>query len=1047
MIQPGVAGQFPAPGMLDAPVREREVLEFWREAKIFERSLAQTKDGQRYTIFEGPPTANGRPGVHHVLARAFKDLYPRFWTMRGRFVRRKGGWDTHGLPVEHEVEKEIGILDKSRLEAEVGIAEFTRRCRESVYRYIADWNRMTERMAYWVDLEHPYFTLDNTYIESVWWLLKQLWDRELIYQDYKSVPYDPRIGATLSDAEVAQGYRETDDPSVFVRFKLRDDPATSFLAWTTTPWTLPANMALAVHPDVTYATVKRGEERLIVAEPLLSAVFGEEPVEVLQRTRGCDLAGMRYQPLYDYCESDKDRYYVIGAPFVTTEDGTGIVHVAPAYGPDDLALGKARDLPIYYSVDFTGHVVPEVTVAAGLFFKDADPPIVADLKARGLMFRSGTIRHTYPFGWRTDDPLLYIAKTAWFIKTTAFKRQLIENNEKINWIPENVKQGRFGNWLENNVDWALSRERFWGTPLPLWTDGADYICIGSVKELSERAGRDLSGLDLHRPEIDEIVFVHEGREYRRVPEVIDAWFDSGSMPYAQWHYPFENEALFEESFPADFICEAVDQTRGWFYSLHAIGTMLNALDPQRFAAPTYRNVVCLGHVVDERGEKMSKSKGNAIDPWEIFDSLGADALRWNLFAATPPGAAKRVTIESVRDGTKPLFNTLWNTLNFFTLYANDDGVGIPADVPAAQRSDMDRWAVARLDDLIAEATRRLESYDAQGAARAVETFIDELSTWYVRLSRDRFWAGGQTQDKAAAYRTLYECLTGLASLLAPFVPFLAESLYQMLVRSMDPSAPESVHLAQWPVTQAGRTDPNLVAAMHVAQETVDLGRQVRAGAKIKTRQPLPVVYVRPRNAADADALRRFRALVLDELNVKDLQVVGLDAQFIDYALRPNLPRLGPRYGKKLGALRQALAAADARAVAAAVNAGREFEVSVNGEVFKLEPDDVLVDSKSAQGFVSAESDGMLVALDTRIDDALAKEGLAREVVRALQDARKHKALHIADRIVARITADAEYAAAIAVWHDYIKEQTLATKLEVVMGDELAVNVEKTPATR
>jgi isoleucyl-tRNA synthetase len=1048
MMEPGTPGQFPAPGMLhDVPTREREVLEFWRDAKIFERSLAQTKTGVPYTMFEGPPTANGRPGVHHVLARAFKDLYPRFWTMRGRFVRRKAGWDTHGLPVEHEVEKEIGILDKSRLEAEVGIAEFTRRCRESVYRYIADWNVMTERMAFWVDLKHPYFTLDNTYIETVWWLLKQLWDNGLIYQDYKSVPYDPRIGATLSDAEVAQGYRETDDPSVFVRFKLRDDPATSFLAWTTTPWTLPANMALAVHPDVTYVTVDHGGEKLIVAEPLLRAVFGDEPVSVVRRARGKELEGTRYQPLYEYCTSDEERYFVIAAPFVTTEDGTGIVHVAPAYGADDLALGKARKLPIYYSVDFTGHVVPEVTVAAGLFFKDADAPIIADLKARGLMFRSGTIRHTYPFGWRTDDPLLYIAKTAWFIRTTAFKDQLIANNQRINWVPENVKQGRFGNWLENNVDWALSRERFWGTPLPLWTDGSDYVCIGSVQELSERAGRDLSELDLHRPAIDDITFVHDGREYRRVPEVIDAWFDSGSMPYAQWHYPFENEALFKESFPADFICEAVDQTRGWFYSLHAIGTMLNGLQPERFAAPTYRNVVCLGHVVDERGEKMSKSKGNALDPWEIFDAVGADALRWYFFASSPPGAAKRVSVELVREGSKALLITLWNTLNFFTLYANDDGVGIPADVPVAQRPDMDRWAAARLDDLITETTRRLEAYDAQGAARAIESFIDELSTWYVRLSRDRFWAPGRTADKAAAYRTLYESLTVLASLLAPFVPFLAESLYQILVRAMDPKAPESIHLAMWPTAQPGRRDSELVAAMRVAQETVDLGRQVRAGAKIKTRQPLPVVYVRPRTASDADALRRFRALVLDELNVKDLQVVGLDAQFIEYALRPNLPRLGPRYGKKLGALRQALAAADARSVAAAVIAGREFEVSVNGEGFKLEPDDVLVDSKSAQGFASAESDGMLVALDTRVDDALAKEGLAREVVRAVQDARKHKGLHIADRIVATIAADTEHATAIAAWQDYIKEQTLSTEINVTPGDGLSVSVAKVSAEK
>ncbi len=1030
------AGRFPQiPDQPDSPARERDVLAFWRARKIFERTLEQTKDGPRYTFYEGPPTANGKPGVHHVLARAFKDCYPRFWTMRGRFVRRKAGWDTHGLPVEHEVEKEIGILDKSRLEAEVGIAEFTRRCRESVFRYVADWDRMTERMGYWVDLGDAYFTLTNDYIESVWWSLKQLWDRGLIQQDYKSVPYDPRIGATLSDHEVAQGYREVDDPSVFVRFRLRDDPKASFLAWTTTPWTLPANMALAVHPDVEYCYVERGGEVLIVAEPLLGAVFGDEApaLRIVKRVRGAALSGVRYEPLYDYYAGEKDRYYVIPAPFVTTQDGTGIVHVAPAYGADDLALGKARDLPIFYSVDFTGHVVPAVTVAAGLFFKDADSPVVADLSKRGLMFRSGTIRHTYPFGWRTDDPLLYIAKTAWFIRTTEFKRQLIENNEKINWVPESIKQGRFGNWLENNVDWALSRERFWGTPLPLWTDGKDHVCIGSLAELSQRCGRDLSQLDLHRPAIDEITFVHEGREYRRVPEVIDAWFDSGSMPYAQWHYPFENAEVFKEAFPADFIAEAVDQTRGWFYSLHAIATML-------FDSPAYTNVICLGHVVDAKGEKMSKSKGNVLDPWRIFDVLGADALRWYLFTSSPPGADKRVSEELVRDGSRTLFNTLWNTLKFFVLYANADGIGHPEAVPLASRPDMDRWAAARAEELTAEVTRRLERYDAQGAGRAIEAFVDELSNWYVRLSRDRFWGATLSDDKRSAYCTLYDCLVRVSLLLAPFTPFLAESLYQALAVSVDLQARESVHLEPWP--QAGAGDADLVAAMRVAQEVVDLGRRARAAAKIRTRQPLPLAYVRPRRAEDATALARFRHLVLDELNVKDVQAVGLDAAFIEYAARPNLPRLGPRFGKKLGALRAALSSADPRSVAKAVAAGRPVEISANGEAFTLEPDDVLVDSKSAAGYASAEDDGMLVALDVRIDRALTLEGLAREVVRAVQDARKQAGLQVTDRIRLRLQCDDEYREAVERWRDYIAEQTLATTLDVGAGAKLNVDVER-----
>ena len=1005
----------------NTPERELQILDFWKQHRVFERSLEQTKNGPRYSFYEGPPTANGKPGVHHVLARSFKDLYPRFWTMRGHFVRRKAGWDTHGLPVEHLVQRALGIFDKSRIEAEVGIAEFTRLCRESVFEFIGDWDRMTERMGYWVDLSDAYVTLRNEYIESVWSLLRALWDRGLIYQDYKSVPYDPRIGATLSDHEVAQGYKDVDDPSVFVRFRRADDPQTSLLAWTTTPWTLPANMALAVHPDVVYSTVEAGGERLIVAEPLLEKVFRDTPYKMIAQTRGADLAGLRYRPLYDYCSDERDRYYVIPAPFVTTEDGTGVVHVAPAYGPEDLALGKKHDLPIFYSVDYTGHVVPEVTVAAGLFFKDADKPIAADLKARGLMFRAETIRHSYPFGWRTGDPLLYIAKTAWFIRTTQFKQQLLDNNDRINWVPESIKYGRFGNWLENNIDWALSRERFWGTPLPLWTDGEHYVCVGSVKELSQLCGRDLSQLDLHRPGIDDVTFVRDGREFRRVPEVIDAWFDSGSMPYAQWHYPFENKKLFEESFPADFICEAVDQTRGWFYSLHAIATMISG-------SPAYRNVICLGHVVDAQGEKMSKSKGNVLDPYTIFDTIGADPLRWYFFTSSPPGVGKRVSLDLVNEGSHALIRTLWNTAKFFTIYANADGIGVPPDVAQDSRSDLDRWAAGRLHALIADVTERLERYDAQSAGRAIEQFVDDLSNWYVRLSRDRFWGTTPAADRAAAYRTLYECLVGVTKLLAPFVPFLGESLYQCLVASVDEKAPRSVHLEAWPKESRERIDLALLDAMQVAKTAVDLGRQARAAAKVRTRQPLPAAFVRARKASDDEALHRFKPLVLDELNVKDLKVVGLDARFIEYKLRPNLPRLGPRLGKKMGALRAALDAADSRAVAAAVAAGETFSVTLDGESFTLEPDDVLVDSKSAAGFTFAESDGMLVALDTRIDRPLLLEGIAREIVRSVQDARKAAGLDISDRIALRITADGDTAEAVATWRDYIAEQTLALAL-------------------
>jgi isoleucyl-tRNA synthetase len=669
-------------------------------------------------------------------------------------------------------------------------------------------------------------------------------------------------------------------------------------------------------------------------------------------------------------------------------------------------------------------VVAEVSVAAGLFFKDADKPIMADLKARGLMFRQETYRHTYPFGWRTNDPLLYIAKTAWFIRTTLFKQELLDLNDTINWVPDNVKYGRFGNWLENNVDWALSRERFWGTPLPVWTDGEKYICVGSVAELSGLSGRDLTAMDLHRPAIDAVTFTINDREYTRVPEVIDAWFDSGSMPYAQWHYPFEHRKEFEESFPADFICEAVDQTRGWFYSLHAIATML-------FDEAAYKNVICLGHVVDANGEKMSKSKGNILDPYAIFDTIGADALRWYFFTGSAPGAVKRISTDLVADGARGFINTIWNTAKFFVMYANAESVGVPEDVPLEQRSDMDRWALSSLSSTVKNVTSHLEQYNAQAAGREIDAFVDGLSNWYVRLSRDRFWGSSASLDAKAAFRTLYECLNGVTLLLAPFMPFLAESLYSYLVAPVVAAAPPSVHLASWPV--AGPIDDEIVAQMDVVRRAVELGRQARATAKIKMRQPLSCAYIRASSKYSDAALRRFRTLVLDELNVKDAQVVGIDASFIEYALRPNLPRLGPRFGKDLGALRKAIAAADPRAVAVAAAGGNGFEVSTDGKKFALEPDDVLVDSKSAQGFAFADGDGMLVALDTRLDEALELEGWSREIVRAVQDARKAAGFDVSDRIALTVVAEGEQYRAAVQWKDYIVEQTLATSWSLERG--------------
>ncbi len=816
----------------DGPELEKRMLEFWRREDVFGRIVAGGEGRPKFVFYEGPPTANGRPGIHHVLARTFKDLYPRYKTMRGFHCPRKAGWDTHGLPVEHEIEKELGIFDKKRIEQEVGIASFTAQCRASVMRHVAEWEAMTERMGFWVDFKEAYFTLHNDYIESVWQLLKQIWDKGLIYQGYKVVPYDPRIGATLSSHEVAQGYREVEDPSVYVRFRVADEPGTSFLVWTTTPWTLPANLLLAVHPDIEYVWVERDGETFVLARDLLTAVLGDGEHRIVRSARGADLDGMRYERLFDYLDAAGDICRVRTADFVTTEDGTGIVHIAPAYGEDDLKLGQRHGLPVVHGVGDDGYFVPAVEPVAGKFFKDADPVIIELLRDRGLLFRAQKYLHNYPFGWRTGDPLIYYAKNAWYIRTTEYRERMVALNETIKWVPEHIREGRFGNWLENNIDWALSRERFWGTPLPVWTDGqGDYICVGSVAELEERSGRTLAGLDLHRPAIDGVTFVHDGREYRRVAEVIDCWFDSGAMPFAQWHYPFENTETFETSFPADFICEAIDQTRGWFYTLHAIATM--AADQV-----AYRNVICLSHIVDADGKKMSKSLGNILNPYDVFDAVGADALRWHFTARVAPDVQKRVSVEIIADVASSFINTFWNTYAFFVMYAELDEIDLASDVPHDERPEIDRWVLALLEQTIETTTAALDDYDALRAGAAIETFVDQLSNWYVRRNRRRFWKAASGDDKQSAYLTLYECLDALTRLMAPFVPFISEAVYQNSVRSVSASAPISVHMAGWPVANPARLDRALLAETEVVQRIVGLGRAARNASRLKVRQPL-----------------------------------------------------------------------------------------------------------------------------------------------------------------------------------------------------------------
>ncbi len=852
-------------GRYNGPALEDEVLEFWREHKIFEQTLKQSAGGPLYTWNEGPPTANGKPGIHHVLARSFKDLYPRYKTMRGYHVPRKAGWDTHGLPVEHEVEKELGIFDKKEIEEKIGIDDFTRRCRESVMRYIGDWEKMTERMGFWVNLDEAYYTLDNSYIESVWYLLKTIWDKGLIYRGYKVVPYDPRIGATLSSHEVALGYREVDDPSIYVRFKVEGEDNTSFLVWTTTPWTLPANLLLAVHPDVDYVYVETEDETLIRADDLRTEVLRDLYHKVLREVKGSELVGLRYLPLFTYLEVDGDAFRVLPADFVTTDTGTGIVHTAPPYGVDDLALGQENGLPVIHTVGQDGHFLPEIEAVAGMFFKDADKPLIRILKDRGLMFRSEKYRHSYPFGWRTGDPIIYYAKNAWYIRTSDFRDRMVELNQTIKWVPENIRDGRFGKWLENNVDWALSRERFWGTPLPVWTDGdGDYVAIGSVGELEALTGRNLSELDLHRPAVDEVTFEKDGKTFSRVPEVIDCWFDSGAMSYAQWHYPFENRDAFENRFPVDYICEAIDQTRGWFYTLHAIATLVSD-------SVAFRNCVCLNLIVDKDGKKMSKSVGNIVDPYDVFDTVGADALRWYFLARLSPEVLKRISVEIVQDVASSFINTFWNTYGFFVLYARLDDVDLRQEIPPADRPEIDRWVLALLNQTVRTCTAALDDYDAKRAGEAIESFVDQLSNWYVRRNRRRFWKSTDPDDKRSAYLTLYECLEVTNKLMAPFVPFLAEHIYQNLVRTVDEDAPISVHMSTWPAENEAYDDDSLLFDIGVVQKVVGLARAARGQSGVRTRQPLSRLLLRAPDDAAAKALVDHKEQILEELNVKTIE--------------------------------------------------------------------------------------------------------------------------------------------------------------------------------
>lgn len=1017
----------PVSPKLNVTSMEENVLKFWKQAEIFKKTLAQREGGPEYVFYEGPPTANGKPGVHHVLARAFKDMFPRYKIMRGYHVSRRGGWDTHGLPVEIEVEKQLGINNKHQIEA-FGIDKFNELCKKSVFTYIQDWERLTDRIAFWVDLEDAYVTYTNDYIESVWWILKNFWDKDLLYRGYKVVPYCPRCGTPLSDHEVALGYDEATDPSVFVRMPLVDQPDVSLLVWTTTPWTLPGNVAVAVHPDVDYVFVERNhngtKEKLILAKSLVQKVFGDEEVRVLETIKGKKLNGVKYHPLFTFLPPDKPAHYVVLGDFVTTEDGTGLVHMAPAFGAEDMDMAREHNLPVLMTVLPDGTFIQDVKPWRGVFVKDADPFIIEDLQARGLLFKAEEYTHTYPFCWRCHTPLLYYARESWYIRTSAHRDQLVALNNTINWVPEHTKEGRFGNWLANNIDWALSRERYWGTPLPIWEcesckhrDG-----VGSVQELSENAGRDLSELDLHRPYVDEVHWDCPdcGGNMTRVPDLIDVWFDSGSMPVAQWHYPFENKEKFESQFPADYICEAVDQTRGWFYSLHAISTLL-------FDEVSYKNVICLGLILDAEGQKMSKSKGNIIAPWDVLTAHGADAFRWYLYTATPPGQERRFSSELVGEVIRSFTLTLWNVYSFFVTYANLDKPTVTT-MPIAT-SDLDRWLLSELNVLVRDVTAAYENYDVPNATRPIEVFVEKMSTWYLRRSRRRFWKSESDSDKQAAYSTLYTALVTTAKLLAPSMPFLAEELYQNLVRSVDKAAPESIHLAEWPEVLPEMIDESLNRDMELVMRLVSLGHSARQKANRKVRQPLAEAAFSVGNASERRAVETYFDLFTDELNVKHVRLLDTSTEAISHTIKPLPKQLGQKYGNKFPAIQKALLAMNAEDAAHTLLEGKSLKVQVNGDSYEVLPEEVEVKALAKEGFAVAEEGAYVAALVTELTPELVQEGLAREFVRRIQDLRKSAELDVADRINLFVEASPGLRSAIESHQDYITTETLTARLK------------------
>ncbi len=1041
--------------------REKEVLEFWKENDVFKKSIDIRKNGEPYTFFDGPPTANGKPHIGHVLTRVIKDMIPRYRTMKGYKVIRKAGWDTHGLPVELEVEKKLGLDGKEQIE-EYGLEPFIKECKESVWKYKGMWEDFSGTVGFWADMDNPYVTYHNSFIESEWWALKQIWDKKLLYKGYKIVPYCPRCGTPLSSHEVAQGYKDVKEKSVIAKFKVKEAENEYFLAWTTTPWTLPSNVALCVNPVETYVkvkvsvnetgdVVKEGEEDTAVkteyyylAEALLSVIEGV--YEIVEKYTGKDLEYKEYEPLFDYANPDKKCYYVTCDGYVTLTDGTGVVHIAPAFGEDDANVGRKYDLPFVQLVDDKGQFKPEVTDLAGVFCKKGDEAILKMLGAKGLLFKVLKFEHSYPFCWRCDTPLIYYARESWFIKMTEVKDKMIANNNTINWIPESIGKGRFGDWLENLQDWAVSRNRYWGTPLNIWecSCGCKHA-IGSIEELKSMSDNCPDDIELHRPFIDAVTIKCPdcGGEMHRVPEVIDCWFDSGSMPFAQWHYPFENKEIFEENFPADFISEAVDQTRGWFYSLLAISTLI-------FDKAPYKNVIVLGLVLDKDGQKMSKSKGNAVDPFEALEKYGADAIRWYFYSNSAPWLPNKFHDKAVVEGQRKFMGTLWNTYAFYVLYANIDNFDpTKYTLEYDKLAVMDKWLLSRLNTTVKDVDNNLANYRIPETARALQTFVDELSNWYVRRCRERFWAKGMEQDKINAYLTLYTALVTICKAAAPMIPFMTEDIYRNLVCEIDKTQPESIHLCDFPEVNEDMIDLDLENEMGEVLNAVVLGRACRNAANVKNRQPLSKMYIK----AATQLSDFYTDIVADELNIKNAVFTDDVSEHTDYLFKPQLKTLGKRFGKRINALKETLASLDGSKAMKELNETGHITVTLDGVDELIEKDDLLIEALQKDGYVSESNYGITVVLDTNLTPELIEEGYVREIISKVQNMRKDSGFEVMDHINVYEKGNDKIKEIILANKDVIMKEVLADKIVVdetagiekvwtINGEECTIAVEK-----